>query len=398
MKSSLKKVSSAVTVAFIAFPTQLWAHGSEDAHQKEVLWMNILLYGILLLFLLSLFAFLFARKKVTSLANAKSDQDRNRRVQLSKAVKGLKWASIIAFAAVIISGFTVLSNKQATLSAEPTLLDEVTIPHGHGMAYSPDGAKLFFAVHDGLRVYQNGQWILPPGEKHDYMGFSMVDDGFYSSGHPAKGSNKKNPFGIVKSKDEGKTLDMLTLYGEVDFHGMSVGYNSHAIYVFNPAPNAVMSEPGVYYSTDDAQTWTKSALNGLEGQPSTVSVHPTDEEILAVGTEQGIFISRDHGQRFEKVGPALPTSSLFFNATGELYAAGLNPQPALIRLDIDTKESKELNLPSLSEEYIAFIGQSPVNEQDLAFMTSTNNVYLSSDGGSNWTQIVKDSKGTSQVN
>lgn len=65
----------------------------------------------------------------------------------------------------------------------------VELEHIHGMGYSSDGDKLYFASHDGLRVYVQGQWIQPEGEKHDYMVFSMADDRIYSSSHPSPGSN-----------------------------------------------------------------------------------------------------------------------------------------------------------------------------------------------------------------
>jgi hypothetical protein len=34
----------------------------------------------------------------------------------------------------------------------------------------------------------DGKWKEAPGEMHDYLGFSMADNGFYSSGHPAPGT------------------------------------------------------------------------------------------------------------------------------------------------------------------------------------------------------------------
>jgi hypothetical protein len=390
----MRKLPPVLFFALLSFPTQMLAHGSKEEHQKEVLWTNVLFYGTLGLFVLLFLTLLFARKKVNTLKNTKGKEDRERRSQLSKAVKGLKWASAVAFAAVVLSGIALVGNIQGESVAEPVPLDEVSIHHAHGMSYSPDGSKLFFAVHDGLRVYENGQWILPAGEKHDYMGFSMVDDGFYSSGHPAPGSNKKNPFGIVKSTDEGKSFETLTLYGEIDFHGMSVGYHSHAMYVFNPSPNKKMSETGLHYSTDETKTWKKSKVAGLEGQPSAITVHPTNEAIVAVSSDKGVYLSKDYGNQFEKIGPPMQATSLFFNVEGELYAAGLNPQPALVRINLESNESQYLNIPAMTEDVIAFIGQSPVNNQELSIMTFNKDVYISSDGGANWTTIVEQGKGT----
>src|SRR3546814_19465798 len=45
--------------------------------------------------------------------------------------------------------------------------------------------------------------------EHDYMGFATTREAFYSSGHPAAGSNLINPFGLIKSTDAGKTWRQL---------------------------------------------------------------------------------------------------------------------------------------------------------------------------------------------
>lgn len=108
---------------------------------------------------------------------------------------------------------------------------------------------------------KGGHWETPESEKHDNMGFPTVDDGFYSSGHPAPGSDKKNPFGIVKSTDEGKTLQFLDLYGQVDFHNMAVEksdeWNKRRAHCFSRA-----SKSGVYLSKDFGQNFEKIIANG----------------------------------------------------------------------------------------------------------------------------------------
>ncbi|MGF9714963.1 glycosyl hydrolase [Paenibacillus sp. JMULE4] len=397
MKKVMSKIYPLMFAAMTVFPAQIFAHGTEEEHQRESLLGNYVFFGIVILFLILLLSFILISKKVKQLNNAKNEADRAKRKQLAKAAKVFKWTAIGAFVAVLISGFAVLSGgSKTTAETEAQQLKEVTMEHAHGMSYSPDGNKLFFAVHDGLRVYEKDQWLLPAGEKHDYMGFSMVDDGFYSSGHPAPGSNKKNPFGIVKSTDEGKSFEALALYGDIDFHGMSVGYKSHTIYVFNPEPNAKMKTTGLHYSTDEAKSWTKTAMKGMEGQPVALAVHPTNEAVVAVGTEKGVFVSRDYGQHFEQIGPTGQITALFFNAQGSLFVGGIdNKSATLIRMDIDAKQTGNINIPAITEDAIAFIAQNPVNEQELAVMTFNKDGYTSSDGGKRWTKIVDQGKGTS---
>ncbi|WP_231571354.1 hypothetical protein [Gordoniibacillus kamchatkensis] len=143
----------------------------------------------------------------------------------------MKKMAMLSLAVALFIGMTACSNK---LAEGPNSNTETTFMHLHGLGYSADGKRLFIPVHNGLKVYADGVWSDAPGEKHDYMGFSAADNGFYSSGHPAPGSKFKNPLGLVKSTDDGKTIAILALEGEVDLHGMAVGYRSYTLYVANP--------------------------------------------------------------------------------------------------------------------------------------------------------------------
>jgi len=71
---------------------------------------------------------------------------------------------------------------------------------------------------------------------------------------------------------------------------MSVGYRTHTLYVLNAKPNSKMNQAGMFYSRDEAKTWTQSRMAGVTGQMSTLSVHPTQESIVAVGTSSGAYL------------------------------------------------------------------------------------------------------------
>lgn len=107
--------------------------------------------------------------------------------------------------------------------------DQLT--HVHGMGYDKDG-QLNFGTHAGLKYYKDGKWFETTKNINDYMGFNVVDQGFYTSGHPGAQSDLPNPIGIQRSLDGGKTLENVGFVGEVDFHLLSVGYESHDIFFF----------------------------------------------------------------------------------------------------------------------------------------------------------------------
>lgn len=278
------------------------------------------------------------------------------------------------------------SNNELSIAVDAE--SGIIMQHVHGLGVSGDGTEVYVAAHAGLKVFKAGVWTEAEGEMHDYMGFSMVDDGFYSSGHPGKGSNLADPFGIVRSIDMGKSLNLLDLYEEVDFHMMSAGYYSHAIYAINPKPNSRMEETGIYYSTDDAQTWKKSDAEGLKGQLIAIDVHPDDEAVVAIGTDRGVFVSINHGQDFKAVTDT-PVSAIAFSPQGKLLAASGSASPELQVIDLETKKGTVLSLPELSGgNDINHLAVNPENEGIIIFSTIENDIYLSKDNGAAWGRIT----------
>lgn len=257
----------------------------------------------------------------------------------------------------------------------------MNLMHIHGLGYSSDGKQVLIPAHEGLAVYEDGKWSQGTGDKRDYMGFNVVDTGFYSSGHPAEGSNEKNPLGIIKSSDGGKTIDKLDLYGVEDFHVLAVGYKTHAIYVVNHNPNPKLSQEGLYYSLDDAKTWTKSSYSGVSGEVLAIAAHPTDVATVAIATDSGLFLSKDSGNQFEKVSLAFTVTGVSFDHSGDLLVGG--PQ-AIIHKDTT------VTLPSLDQDdAVQYLAENPMNSKEITVTTYKKNVFISIDSGTTWTQIVK---------
>ncbi|MDQ0256369.1 hypothetical protein J2S74_003789 [Evansella vedderi] len=284
--------------------------------------------------------------------------------------------SLLLVAAIIIVAQNVISTS-----------NNVTFQHIHGLDYSGDGQTIYVPAHDGLKFYKNGTWYdQTEGELHDYMGFSMFEGGFYSSGHPAPRSQMGDPFGIVKSTDSGKTLEILDLYEEVDFHGMAVGYRTREIYVFNPHPNSRMTEPGFYYTTDETETWNQSELKGLIGQPSSLAAHPTNEGVVAIGTNTGLYLSQDYGNSFISLLENMNVTAVSFDH-GDSLLVGL-PQ-GLISIKMDGSDQIDFTIPSLdSGDVITFVKQNPENENEYVYSTRNKDIFLSKDGGATWEMIV----------
>ncbi|MDP9313412.1 MAG: glycosyl hydrolase [Chloroflexota bacterium] len=269
----------------------------------------------------------------------------------------------------------------------------VDIPHIHGLGYSGDGQHLVVPAHTGLRIFDEAGWQTPDLPVNDYMGYAATDTGFYSSGHPGPNSNLPNPLGLVKSTDGGKTLTRLGFAGETDFHLMGVGYTNHAIYVLNPAQNSTLSA-GLHYSLDDGKTWQQSAMQGIEAQPMQIAVHPTEANIVALATEGGLYLSTDHGNRFERVGPATPVTRATFHPSGDQVVFGTT---SLSSYNLDNQQFESLSSPTLPQkDAISNIAVNPVDTGELAVATFGRNIYLTEDNGQSWQQIAQDGTGTTK--
>src|SRR5260221_42778 len=193
---------------------------------------------------------------------------------------------------------------------------QVTLMHVRGLAYSPDGKRLMIPSHHGLAVYENGKWSKAPRPQHAHMGLSATGKNLYSSGHPAPGSGLINPFGLLRSRDGGKTWEKLGLEGESDFHLLATGWNTNAVYVWNPAPSSQMKRPGLHYTLNDGFVWTPARASGLEGDPRALAVHPDDAAIVAAATSSGVFLSRDSGERFVRLAGGAEGLSVHFDLDG----------------------------------------------------------------------------------
>jgi hypothetical protein len=265
----------------------------------------------------------------------------------------------------------------------------VTLTHVHGLAYSPDGKRLMIPSHHGLAVYENGKWSKAPGPAHDYMGFAATAKNLYSSGHPAPGSGLVNPFGLIRSRDGGKTWDKLGLEGETDFHLLGASWNTNAIYVWNPAPSSRIKAPGLHYTVNDGFGWKRPAAHGLSGEPHAIAVHPDTASTVAVATTEGLFLSRDAGERFTRIASDGQGLSVFFDLQGkDLWYGSFDGRARLARMPLGSPHPVHVSLPPLNEDAVAYITQNPARRLEYAIATFKRSVYLSKDGGQSWSRIA----------
>lgn len=263
------------------------------------------------------------------------------------------------------------------------------IEHIHGLGYINGGSDFTIATHLGLYKYGNEGWEETNSQKHDYMGFQAVREGFISSGHPEEGSEYKNPLGLIKSVDKGATFEQLAFYGEIDFHYLAAGYDTNSIYVLNEMPTEQMNK-GLYYSEDEGATWKKAAMNGFNTSfISNLSAHPKRKELIAIGSKEGMFVSDDYGENFKKINDENMITYITLNETGGYYTNFDDQNVYLKSFSYENKEEKDIQLP---KDYnlvpIIYIATNPDNRKEIVIVNNNNDIYLTKDGGSKWEKLA----------
>ena len=266
------------------------------------------------------------------------------------------------------------------------------IHHIHGLGYPNGKEKMVIATHKGLYEYDN-KWKVATSGKHDYMGFSAVKEGFYSSGHPEPNSDYKNPLGIIKSADEGANLEKLAFYGEADFHYMTVGYETNTIYLINEAPVGKL-DFGLHYSEDDGKSWIKANMEGFDSKSiSNLSAHPSNNSILAIGSHDGLFLSSDFGNTFSLIGSPIAITYMILTEKAGIYASMENEEVKLVLFNLENRELENLKLPDISgNNPIVQIAVNPTDEKEITIATFENDIYQTRDLGGTWEMIAE--KGT----
>jgi hypothetical protein len=288
--------------------------------------------------------------------------------------------SIRRLALVVVAGAAMAVNAQPP----------VTLTHVHGLAYSPDGKRLMLPSHHGLAVYENGSWSKAQGPQHDFMGFSASARHLYSSGHPAPDSGLVNPFGVIRSRDGGRNWDQLGLEGETDFHLLATGWNTDAIYVWNPAPNSRMKATGLHYTLNGGLAWRHAAAAGLAGELRALAVHPDDRATVAAATSTGIYLSRDSGARFAVLASGAEGLAVFLDLDGKrLWYGTFDGRARLAHLPLGGGAATPAALPPLERDGVAYMAQNPSARAEYAIATYGRGVFLSSDGARSWKTLAE---------
>ncbi len=261
------------------------------------------------------------------------------------------------------------------------------VSHIHGAGFWPDGRPVI-ATHTGLMEFREDGWYELSSNRHDYMGFELVKDGFYASGHPAQDSPYKNPLGVVRGTDKGETLEIRSLEGEADFHYMSAGFESESLYVYLETATSEL-EPGFYRSLDGGTSFEPMEMDGIEGRGiAGITADASEPKRVFVYGPDGILVSDDGGDTFE---PFLEQKNIVTMASTKGKLASITKDGAsfdLVVSDLTDETETTVELPSLNADSVPIELVSQNGRFLLA--TSDNSVYVFED--EEWTQLLQAGK------
>ncbi|MBP0726845.1 VPS10, VPS10 domain protein [Bacillus sp. RG28] len=283
------------------------------------------------------------------------------------------------------------NNKKTIVSLNNSFYiknNHLKIEHIHGTGYPGNMNGFVIATHNGIKIYNGQDWYETKENNNDYMGFQATTNGFFASGHPESNSNLKNPLGLVKSVDGGKTISPIKFYGVTDFHNMSVGYFSHDIFVFNQEKNSEL-DTGFYISKNEGESWKQIIPKGLPNSLNSFSLHPSKTSLIAMNSNEGLYLSTDEGKSFSLISSPSEINTSTFSDKYLYYIIFQNGKKNLQRYDLVSNQTSPLSLPELSkDDMVMFISINPKDERKMTFTTMKNKIFQSLDEGKTWKEIL----------
>lgn len=269
----------------------------------------------------------------------------------------------------------------------------IKIKNIRGIGYPGNDKALYVATDQGLKMFKDSKWYETTTNKHEYIGFQAMDNGFLSSGIPQKGTGLKNPLGLVQSVDKGKSLKKLAYYGDMNFYFMAAGFSGDASYIISEQPHGELGQ-GVNYTKDNGQTWKKSAfINFNADSLGMMAVHPKNGDIMAMATRSGIYYSTDNGNKMKLITAPIMVTALTFKGDSLLYSSVENNSILLKTENTSSGEQVNIAIPFLDyDNPITYLSVNPKNENQIAFTTYRNDLYESIDNGKTWNILLKDGK------
>src|SRR5579862_1120372 len=153
---------------------------------------------------------------------------------------------------------------------------------------------------------------------------------------------------------------------------------------------------GVWHSPDAGNSWTRHrAPFPLNSRIQALAAHPTEAQTIFAGGDTGLFVSRDGGAQWERIGAegALPTiwSLTIDPVDPDILFAGTRPS-AVWRSRDGGRQWEKLAIGaarkcSIGEAFVTSLVVDPDDHRMVWAGVEIDGVFRSRDGGDTWTHL-----------
>ncbi|WP_409298460.1 WD40/YVTN/BNR-like repeat-containing protein [Peribacillus sp. SCS-26] len=257
--------------------------------------------------------------------------------------------------------------------------------HIKGLGFAGE-STLFIATEKGIHKYEDSKWHAPSKNRNDYLSLAVAEDGIYTSGY--KDGSKGNPLGLVKSKNQGKSLNTAGGIEKQAYDQLAASFKTGEVYLFS------RTEGGILHTADGGKNWSKSKLKGLTSkQLGGMAADPDQAGSIGIFAKEGIFLSTDHGGSFRLFPSEAPVTALAFGEDSILYADLNEGRPAIYLLELATMSKRQLSfLDARPNNPILYLSVNPEDQEMIAAATYDNEIFLSRNSGQTWEQIKNSKK------
>ena len=313
----------------------------------------------------------------------------------------------VAVVSAVFALLLLARGDGGTTAGEITPVDsiyhEFAANHLHGLGFDQERDQLVIATHFGLFLLRPGQdhggsWeLFQLGDnRDDFMGFSLhphEPDVLYTSGHPATGGN----LGVLRSDDGGLTFERVFEGFDghpIDFHSMVVSpANPDVLYGY------YWGDRMLYRTFDAGVTWERVTPEGLpDGGPCwaapCLAADPVDAQALYAGTEQGLMVSRDAGQTWNRLasapdGPVAGTGAVESSAGLTIFAAAVAEGVVVSTDGGQAWEPRNAGLDLAPGELVFTFAFDRSNPGRVFLATTGQRIFESYDDGASWEAILR---------
>lgn len=254
-----------------------------------------------------------------------------------------------------------------------------------GSGYTENGKQLWISAKSGNVFYQNGTWKKSPSSKATGRTQLLPVANGYIQINEDKTAEAKNVDGQAASSVRLPNLSQGGFW--------AAGYQSGAFYYLKGGGGTMAFS----YSPDSGKTWTRKNLNGILGEVNAVAAHPQKRATFAIATTRGLFLTTDGGSHFKTFlkGENVTSASFGFGRQTTLLAGTLGDATALYSVIPADDKMINLDMSSVEKDKIVQIPQNPAHSRESAVVTESGDVYLTTNGGQNWTILAQRGRGLS---